>query len=389
MSTISPSGPATAPAKGTGKFSALSRPRHLSRCGRAVLLGCVGFYLLAQLALDLVLDGWHPTLQDNCQTYKLQQVREIVAGAPERPLLVMLGSSRTQYALQAELLDGLPGPGDKPLLAYNLGVPMAGGIHACLYLREMLDAGVRPCLLLVEFSPVLLNEFQKGRLSSEEAWTVTPWMSLSQLVRCWPYFARPRAKAMEWLEARLAPWYVFRSHLLLEWWQEKVGRTVGLHSEHNHDRWGFLRRSIVNREQRAGYLAIVQDMSRETLDDFRVGTGPLRALRDLFDTARREGIPVAVVLMPESTTFRSWYPPGELAHALREFAALRDACGIDTIDAQRWLAADDFVDGHHPTEPGARIFTTRLIEELRPILARIGGATPHGEPAAVAAADRH
>jgi hypothetical protein len=385
MNLPSQPGPALVPAREAGKFSALARPRRLSLGGRAVLLGCVGFYLLAQLALDLVLPAWHPTMQDNCQTYKLQQVRERAAGAPDRPLLVMFGSSRTQYAFEAGLLDGLPGPGDKPLLTYNLGVPMAGHIHACLYLREMLDAGVRPCPLLIEFSPLLLNEPQKG-LNSEEDWTLGPWLSLPQLARCWPYFACPGTKAMEWLEARLAPWYVFRSHLL-QWGQETAGRAAGLHSEHHHDPWGFLRRTIAfNREQRAMCLAVNHEIQNPTLSHFRVGPGPLRALRDLFETARREGVPLVVILMPESAAFRSWYPPAELAAALREFEKLRDSYGIDAIDARRWIADDDFTDGQHVTEAGARTFTTRLIEELRPILARIGAATPGKEPGVVAAA---
>ncbi len=385
MSTPSQPVPATVPARGAGTFSALARPRWLSLGGRAVLLGFLGFYLLAQLALDLVLPAWHPTLQDNCQSYKLRQVQEWAAREPDRPLLVMLGSSRTQHAFQAGRLNGLPVQG-RPLLAYNLGVPMSGQIHACLWLQEMLDAGIRPCLLLVEFCPMILNEPRKG-VYSEEDWTLGPWLSLSRLARCWPYFTEPGDKAVEWLEARLAPWYALRSQLL-EWGREQAGQPVGFHAERCHDSWGFLHHTIAStRQQREWLLAIKREFERPTLSSFRVGPTPLRALRDLLETARRERIPAVLVLMPESTAFRSWYLPQELAKALRQFAALRDAYGIDAIDAYRWLADDDFYDGHHATEKGAQAFTMRLIEELRPILARIGGgATPHGEPAAVAAA---
>jgi hypothetical protein len=379
MNLPSQPAPATAPSGGRGKFTALSRPRRLSQCGRAVLLGCVGFYLLAQLAFDLVLLAWHPTMQDNCQSCKLHRLRELAAQEPDRPLLVMLGSSRTQHAFQAGLLDGLPGPGGKPLVAYNLGVPMAGHIHSWLYLRELLDAGIRPRLLLVEFSPLLLNEPRPG-VVSEESWTLGPWLSGPHLVRCWPYFARPRAKAVEWLEARLAPWYVCRSDLG-EWGREKAGRTTGPHAERMHDAWGFLRHGkLLARQEREFFVEANRQLYGPSLRDYRVGAGPTRAMRDLLETAHRERIPVVLVLMPESVAFSSWFRPEGLADALRRFAELRTTFRVETIDARRWLPDDDFNDGHHVTEAGARAFTTRLIEELRPILARIGAASPGKEP---------
>jgi hypothetical protein len=378
MNTPSPPRPQVSPPQAGGQLLALAGSRRRSRCARAALLWFAAFYALAQLALDLILPAWHPTMQDNYQVYKLQQVREWAAREPERPLLVMLGSSRTQHAFQAGLLNGLPGPGGKPLLAYNLGVPMSGQIHACLYLHEMLDAGIRPCLLLVEFAPLLLNEPQRGS-NSEEDWTLGPWMSLPQLARCWPYFARPRAKAAEWLEARLAPWYALRSQLL-EWGREKAGWTVGVHADRSHDPWGCLRHATaINPQVRELLVAANREIERPTLSNFRVGAGPLRAMRDLLETARRERIPVVLVLMPESNAFRSWYPAPELAEALRLFSVLRDAYVTEAIDAYRWLPDEDFNDGHHVDEKGARDFTTRLIEELRPILARLGETAPTRE----------
>jgi hypothetical protein len=385
MTTISPPRSRAPIAEAPVLPLALARPRCLSRRGRAALLWFLTFYALAQLALNLVLADWHPTLQDNCQSYKLQKIRELAAGAPDRPLLVMLGSSRTQCALQAGLLNGLPGTDGQPLLAYNLGVQWAGPIHACLYLHELLDAGIRPRLLLVECSPLLLAEPQRG-LNSEEDWTLGPWLSLSRLARCWPYFSRPSAKAMEWLQARLAPWYVFRFHLLT-WWQERAGRTVGIHAEREHDPWGWFHHPVaLNRELRALCVAINRETLRPTLSNFRVGTGPLRAMRDLLETARRQRIPVVLVHVPESSEFRSWYRSQGLADVLRCFADLRDTYAVDAIDASRWLADEDFRDGHHAEESGARTFTARLIEELQPILARLRDTPSPPEPAAVAAA---
>jgi hypothetical protein len=386
MNTLPPPRPPAPPPKAAGQSLALARPRRLLRRGRAALLWFVGFYALGQLAFDLVLYRWHPTLQDNCQAHKLRQLRELAAREPDRPLLVMLGSSRAQCAFQASRLNGLPGPGGKPLLAYNLGVPMAGHIHSRLHLREMLDAGIRPRVLLVEYVTPLLNEPQPDRVS-EENWTLGPWLSLPHLASSWPYFAHPGEKAGEWLEARTSPWYVFRSHLW-DWWLESHSRKAIAHAERDHDPWGLrFAEPRISREERDLRLVIAHHLIGPTLRDFQVGTGPRRAMRDLLETARRERIPVVLVLMPESTAFRSWYRPEGLADALREFAELRDAFGVDAIDASRWVADDDFRDGHHVEESGARAFTTRLIEELRPILARIWEATPRtNDPGVIAAA---
>jgi hypothetical protein len=384
MTIPPPPRPQAPPPNMGGQLLALAGSRRRTRCARATLLWFIAFFVLAQVALDLFLLVWHPTLQDNFQTYKLRRIRELAAGEPERPLLVMLGSSRTQHAFQAGLLNGLPGPGGKPLLAYNLGVPTSGQIHACLYLRDMLEGGVRPRLLLVEFSPMLLNEPREG-VYSEEGWTLGPWLSLPQLAHCWPYFARPADKAVEWLRARLVPWYILRSEIL-DADRQQACRRGRIHAEQGHDPWGFLHHTIAfNPQQREFCVSLNACSWRPTLSKFRVGPGPLRAMRDLLETARRQRIPVVLVLMPESNAFRSWYSPPDLAEALRLFSELRDAYATEAIDAYRWLPDEDFNDGHHVDEKGARAFTMRLIEELRPILARLGEATPSSEPATVAA----
>jgi hypothetical protein len=93
-------------------------------------------------------------------------------------------------------------------------------------------------------------------------------------------------------------------------------------------------------------------------------------MRDLVERCRREQIPLVLVLMPESSDFRTWYSPEGLAEARRLLAELRDGCGVPVIDASAWVPDDGFKDGHHLMEKGAEVFTTRLREELRPFLAR-------------------
>jgi hypothetical protein len=355
---------------------ALARARRLRRCGRAVLLWTLGLYLAAQAALLLVLDRWRPTLAVTVCRDKWRQLRQLAAREPERPLLVMLGSSRTEMALQAGRLSGLPGPDGRPFLAYNFGVPQAGPLHHGLYLGEMLDAGIRPRLLLVEFLPPLFNEPGRG-LTSEEDWTSAPWLSAAQLLRLWPYFARPGRKGRDWLEGRLAPGYAFRQVFhtaLLERLSPGGVRPEGA----PHDPWGWRLPEPLTAEECARFRGLAHRLFSPSLRRFRLGKGPSRALRDLLERCRRERIPVVLVLTPESATFRSWYSPEALAAPGRLLAEVREAYGVPVIDASGWVADRDFIDGHHLLAGGARVFTTRLREELRRFLARPGPADRTG-----------
>ncbi len=337
----------------------------------------VGFFAAAQLALVGALDRWHPTLTANVQANKWEQLCRLAGARPDRPLLVMLGSSRTDDAFEAERLNGLFGPGGRSWLAYNFGVPTFGPLRQGLYLDAMLQAGIRPRLLLVEFVPTMLNEPHRG-VVAEENWTEAAWLTLPQVCRLWPYWAHPCRMASTWLEARLAPWYGLRIALVRSaftaWFPRARGRPRFPAWEcwrtWRHDDWGFhVPRPLTSEDLEHGWLNTTVTFS-DTLGRLRLGEGSVRALRDLLETCRRERIAAALVFMPESTLFRSWYRPGALAEAHRLFADLASEYGVLPIDASTWVADTDFSDGHHVQAAGARAFTTRLIEELRPLLDR-------------------
>jgi hypothetical protein len=336
----------------------------MCRDGRALLLWGLAFYAAALVVPLRALDLWQPTLREAWWEEKWQRLRQRTARAPDRPLLVMLGSSRTDDAFQARRLDGMPGPGGKPWLACNLGVPMAGPLHHGLHLDEMLEAGVRPRLLLVEALPALLNEPHRGSVS-EEDWTPARWLSLPQLARLWPYFARPGHKGRDWLESRLAPWYAFRSDLQGE---DLSGRWRSAPGDRTHDAYGYRTLPPVRAELPARVRECIRALYAPGLGRLRVGTGPRRALCDLLARCRRERIAVVLVLLPESTEFRSWYAPGAMTEVREALHQLRDAYGTSLIDASGWLADADFRDGHHVREEGARVFTERLIAELANVL---------------------
>jgi hypothetical protein len=345
----------------SGAGPALARSRRLRRSGRAVLLWALLLYALAQPALRAVIGRWPPTLYQTAIRAKWGQLRELTAAAPDRPLLLMLGSSRTEAAFMAGLLDGQPGPGGRPWRAYNFGVPTVGALREGLQLREMLDAGIRPRLLLVEYLPPLLNQPQRG-LTAEENWADAPWLSATQLGRLWPYFAAPRRQGHQWLLGQLAAGYAFRGEIqsLLS-----PAGTVTRPIYTVHDAWGWRLPERITPQLLATVRQVARNMYPESLRRFRLGAGPSRAMRDLLELCRREQVPVVLVLTPESTTFRRWYSPAGRDEPRRLLEELRAEYRVPVIDATEWLPDSAFTDGHHVMPGGAWAFTNRLCAELR------------------------
>jgi hypothetical protein len=88
------------------------------------------------------------------------------------------------------------------------------------------------------------------------------------------------------------------------------------------------------------------------------------ALRELLDLCRREQISAALFLMPEGSSFRSWYPPAaheEINAYLDRLCRLYD---IHVYNTTTWCVDGDFVDGHHLLcEPAVR-FSERFGRDV-------------------------
>jgi hypothetical protein len=90
----------------------------------------------------------------------------------------------------------------------------------------------------------------------------------------------------------------------------------------------------------------------------------------LLDLCRREKVPAALVLMPESSELRGWYSDEAKAAVRGLLDELRRDYGVEVIDANCWLADEDFEDGQHAVLHGADVFTCRLTWELPGLLAQ-------------------
>src|SRR5262249_20750589 len=132
------------------------------------------------------------------------------AKRPGRPLVVALGSSRTQMGFRPA---ALPGDGDT-LVAFNFGLVGAGPVTQLLCLRRLLDHGVRPDLLLVEVLPALLHQEGPG---TERAALNRNRLGWRDWRRVGAYFPGSRAEYRRWRRAQLAAWFTHRTGILSCW----------------------------------------------------------------------------------------------------------------------------------------------------------------------------
>jgi hypothetical protein len=72
--------------------------------GRAALLWGVGIFLLAQLSLTVVVERWHPEWRDPEYGSRFANLKKRMKKEPDRPLLVVLGSSRVGNGFKADCL---------------------------------------------------------------------------------------------------------------------------------------------------------------------------------------------------------------------------------------------------------------------------------------------
>jgi hypothetical protein len=100
----------------------------------------------------------------------------------------------------------------------------------------------------------------------------------------------------------------------------------------------------------------------------QVANYPAQALRASLSLCRERGVQAALVLMPEGTDFRAWYPPATSAALARFLDDVGAEFGVTLIDAREWLADDAFSDAHHHLPSGGTEFSRLLGTAIVPLL---------------------
>ncbi|MCS6852783.1 MAG: hypothetical protein NZ700_16620 [Gemmataceae bacterium] len=318
-------------------------------------------FVVGQLLLALSMETWRPEWRDPELGARLRQLRRLTQEKGP-PAWLVLGSSRVQRAFAPEVLAA-----DQEAWGYNFGLTAAGPVREYLALRRLLADGIRPGRLLVEVLPARLRQepgaaeidtLAGARLCRSDLRDLEALLGTSppHLRRAWlearllPAWSA-RFSLMNWFAPAWLPWGIRQEgwyEIDLGWMPFYDPPGPGLSQQHQLE------------QTRAEYLP--------ALRAFRITADADRALRAVLELGQSAGTAPALLLMPESAEFRSWYR----AESLREIDAyltdLEREFGVEVIDCREWMADSDFTDGHHLTRAGARRFGERFAREVLPRL---------------------
>lgn len=290
---------------------------------------------------------------------------------PRKPTtLLFIGSSRTLNAVNA----GVAGPQlsaqlGRPVEAFNFGQAGAGPITNAIYIRRLIHDGVKPDFAVIEVHPVFLA----GQRSDPPE---TRWLLPIRLRRDELPIVRglgfPAAEPpVHGLRGYLAPWHEYRFLLMDRYAPFLLMDDNRLNGGHESDAHGFTRLYEFSvPEDRPALLALAHKQYGGYFRDFQPNGCGVNGLRDALEQCRAAGWRAALMLMPESSEWLSWYPADGLRALDLVLKSLAAEYGVPLFDARRWLPDHLSIDGHHLTGRGADALTERLTrEDLAPWMA--------------------
>lgn len=345
--------------------SACSRRRaRLAARSRATVCWIAAFFVLSQLTLVLLMEYRQPMFRDPETGVKYQRLQAARSREPDRPLYLVLGSSRAGLGFRGDLISSWPAPpGEKQPLLFNFALPGHGPILQLLDLKRLLADGIRPDRVFLEVLPLYLH--QEGSYG-EEKWVNVHTLALRDL----PCLSRhcvdplPVLKAFAW--SRLFPIYNNRYGILCRVaprWLPWDYRTDDIRRTDPYGWKPWPKPSVTPDEAvRASWYAGWQfDGARK---NFRITPMPDAALREALTVCKRAGVPATLYVMPEGSEVRRWYSPSmdwEISQYL--LCLCRDA-GVGLINGRLWISDSGFFDHHHLLAIGATQFSQRFAAEI-------------------------
>jgi len=330
----------------------------------------VGLHLTAAVAMEVAC----PQVRDPEYGRRVDYLRQRVAEHPGRPLVVVVGSSRGCMAVKPDSWEAVrPGGARDPLL-FNLSTVGAGPIQELLTVRRLNADGVRPAVVLVEYWPPLLRQdSDHGEADRIEARRL--FLRDRPVIR--DYFPDPASIEHRMWAARVDVFRENRDRLLVQTdpqWLVRPRRIdcpwAGL------DDWGWLPAMDVppgDTVIRSRFLEHFRPQYLERFTGYTIHPSSDRALREIVALVRAAGVQVGFIYLPESSEFRSWYPP-EVEEAGRAYLAdLSRELDVPVIDARTWMADGYLIDGFHLTRVGAAKFTERLGPAVVAAFPNLGG----------------
>lgn len=332
---------------------------------RQVLLTAAAAFAIVQAALAWRVDGpggW----RDPEYTHRLQQCRARLAQWPHRPLVILLGNSRTAMGIcpaaweaewqRPEALASAP-------LLFNFGVVGAGPRLQELIARRLLQDGLRPALLLWEYWPPFCHEDEQwDEYQRIEPDRLAP-RDLSWVDACYPADKAAQLRWRIWQQHLLPAWGT-RQRLLLHLAPDWLPRQQRIDWTWKHlDEWGWypgLDASVLGEPGRHRLTEQCREIYEPLLARYRASAEAEAALRRGLELLRQAGVPTALLYLPEAPSFRRWYPPHIEARLRQQQQQWQRELNISWLDAREWMTEADFVDGFHLSRQAAAVFTPRL-----------------------------
>lgn len=339
-----------------------SSPRR--RAWYSLMLGVVFFGVL-QLLVAWPLDGLTPGWRDPEYALRVRMCRQRQAEYPGRPLIAVLGNSRTamgvcpaawEACLASQAADSAP-------MLFNFGLVGAGPMLQELTARRLLQDGVHPQVVLWEYWPPFLyqdeqwNEHQRvniDRLSPRDL----PWVDA-----CYPPEKASPVRQRIWWQ-HLLPCWGARERILMQLVPDWLSPTRRIDWTWKHlDGWGWypgLDAQILGAAGRERMTQQCQVIYQPLLARYCCAAETEASLRRGIRLLQNAGCIVLLLYLPESERFRRWYPPETEAQIQQQCRQLQAELGAEWLDTRLWMAETDFVDGFHLSRQGAAAFTQRL-----------------------------
>jgi hypothetical protein len=332
-----------------------SHRRRFERARPAVVWTVVGFAAI-QLALNVTVIARHPEAQDPEYAERLALLRARMAEGPDRPLCLVVGSSRVVKCFVPELLPPLPAAGGAPPLVFNFAHLGAGPGMNLVELRRLQREGVRPKWLVLEVMPPQLGDAKQSIV-----YGAANYRDLS-VTR---HFHHPFQVYGDFLRRDWATSYRYRQLLAAG---AVPGWVPAAEVEQGKPRLLPLGGPTDLPAPDPEYTRVSTEKARGdyqlSLRNFEIAGLSDRALREALRACKRRDVTVVLLLTPEGTAFRSWYPPGALETIDAYCRNLSREYGVPLVDARGWVADAEFIDSHHVNVAGAITFTERLNREV-------------------------
>jgi hypothetical protein len=250
---------------------------------------------------------------------------------------------------------------------YNFSQLGLGPLGQLLSLRRLLANGIHPDWVLVEVWPPLLSDDQawheENRLAPTRFYLADvpvifrhlsdPWKVCGQLLEG---LAIPVASQRVGLLRSYAPGWFFHD-LVPEYQAPSADPDASGWSPISEPSPGGV-------EHRRRLESVLGFFGPLLSGQYRIRPAADRALRELIELCRGEGIRLAIYTMPEASRFRGIYAP-QARHRVQDYLdGLHREYRVPVVDTRDWAADGDFFDGFHLLRPGALAFSRRFGREV-------------------------